>query len=58
MKLESYFDFFADDDIRIKGLRVGIESVLYERIYRGQTAGQTAGRFPTLKLEQVYATIL
>ena len=58
MKLENYFDFFADDDIRIKGSRVGIESVLYEYIYRGQTAEQIAVRFPSLKLEQIYATIL
>ena len=58
MKLESYFDFLSDDDIRIKKTRIGIESVLYEYIYRGQTAEQIAERFPTLKLEQVYATIL
>ena len=58
MKLESYFDFLSDEDIRIKKTRIGIESVLYEYIYRGQTAEQIAERFPTLKLEQVYATIL
>ena len=58
MKLESYFDFLAPDDIRIKGSRVGIESVLYEYIYRGQTAEQIGERFPTLKLAQIYATIL
>ncbi len=58
MKLEDFFDFLATDDIRIKDSRVGIESVLYEYIYRGQTAEQIAERFPTLKLEQIYATIL
>lgn len=58
MKVEDYFDFLADDDIRIKKTRIGIESVLYEYIYRGQTAEQIAGRFPSLKLEQIYATIL
>ena len=58
MKLESYFDFLADDDIRIKGSRVGIESVLYEYIYRNKSAEEIAGRFPTLELEQIYATIL
>ncbi len=58
MKLESDFDLFADDDIRIKKTRIGIESVLYEYIYREQTAEQIAGRFPSLKLEQIYATIL
>lgn len=58
MKLESYFDFLTPDDIRIKNTRIGIESVLYEYIYRNKTAEQIAERFPTLNLEQTYATIL
>ena len=32
MNIEEYFDHLAPDDIRIKGTRVGIESVLYEFI--------------------------
>jgi uncharacterized protein (DUF433 family) len=58
MQLEDYFDFLGTDDIRIKGHRVGIESVLYEYIYREQTPEAIAQRFPTLTLEQIYATIL
>jgi uncharacterized protein (DUF433 family) len=58
MTLESYFQVLAPDDIRIKGTRVGIETVLYEYIHRGQSAEQIAERFDTLTLEQVYATIL
>src|SRR6266700_6607218 len=58
MQLEDFFDFLAEDDIRIKGSRIGIESVLYEYIYREKTAEEMAERFPTLKLEQIYATIL
>jgi uncharacterized protein (DUF433 family) len=58
MQVEDYFDFIAPDDIRIKGSRIGIESVLYEYIHREQTAEAIAARFPTLTLEQVYATIL
>jgi uncharacterized protein (DUF433 family) len=58
MQLEDYFDFLAPDDIRIKGSRIGIESVLYEYIHRGQSPEAIATRFPTLTLEQVYATIL
>lgn len=58
MNLESYFDFFSPDDIRLKGTRVGIESVLYEFLHREQTAEAIADRFPTLELEQVYAAIL
>jgi uncharacterized protein (DUF433 family) len=58
MQLEDYFDFLAPDDIRIKGSRIGIESVLYEYIHREQSHEAIATRFPTVTLEQVYATIL
>lgn len=58
MRLEDYFDFLALDDIRIKGSRVGIESVLYEYIYREQAPEAILQRFPTLTLEEIYATIL
>ncbi len=58
MKLESYLDFLADDDIRIKGSRIGIESVLYEYIHRNKSAEEIAGHFPSLTSEQIYATIL
>ncbi len=58
MHLEEYFEFLAPDDIRIKGHRLGIESVLYEYIHRGRTPEQIAADFDTLSLEEVYATIL
>jgi uncharacterized protein (DUF433 family) len=58
MQLEDHFDFLAPDDIRIKGTRIGIESVLYEYIHHAQTPEQIAQRFSTVTLEQVYATIL
>ena len=58
MQLEDYFDFQAPNDIRIKGHRIGIESVLYEYIHRKQTPEEIAVRFDTLSLEEIYATIL
>jgi uncharacterized protein (DUF433 family) len=58
VELESYFDFLAPDDVRIRGTRIGIESILYEYIHRGQTPEAIAARFYTLSLEQIYATIL
>ena len=58
MQLEDYFDFLRPDDIRIKGHRIGIESVLYEYIHRKQTPEEIAVRFDTLTLEEIYATIL
>ena len=39
MQIEDYFNFLAEDDIRIKGTRIGIESVLDAHIplaYRTQ----------------------
>lgn len=58
MQLEDYFDFQRPDDIRLKGTRVGIETILYEHIHRAQTPEEIADRYRTLTLEQVYATIL
>lgn len=58
MDLDAYFEFLAPDDIRVKGTRIGIESILYEYIHRGQSPESIAERFHTLSLEQVYTTIL
>lgn len=58
MQLESYFDILEPDDIRIRGTRIGIESVLYEHIHRSRTPEEIVERFPTLSREQVYAAIL
>ena len=58
MQLEDYFNFFASDDIRIKGSRIGIETILYEYIYRSRTPEEIAQTYTSLSLEQVYATIL
>ena len=51
MELEAYFDFLAPDDIRIKGTRVGIESVLYEYIHRDRTPEVIQAHYPTLTLD-------
>lgn len=57
MRLEDYFDFLADDDIRVKGTRIGIETILYEHLHGSQRPEAIAARFPSLSLEQVYAAI-
>ena len=58
MQLEDYFDVLAPNDIRIKGHRIGIESILYEYIHRAQAPEEIAEGFPSLTLEQIYATVL
>lgn len=58
MQLEDHFDFLASDDIRFRTSRIGIESVLYEYIHRGQGPQAIQERFPSLTLAQVHAAIL
>jgi uncharacterized protein (DUF433 family) len=58
MQLEDYFDFQHPSDIRIKGTRVGIETILYDFIHRARTPEEITQTYPSLTLEQVYATIL
>jgi uncharacterized protein (DUF433 family) len=57
MQLEDYFDFLAPNDIRLKGTRVGIETVLYDFVYRSRSPEDIAAHYPSLTAEQVYATI-
>lgn len=56
MQLEDYFDFLGAEDIRIRGTRVGIESVLLAYL-RGASPEEIRERFPSVTLEQVRATI-
>src|SRR5262249_53665324 len=58
MRLQDYFDFLAPDDIRIKGHRIGIETVLDGYLHHGMSAEQIQETYPSLTLEEVYATIL
>ncbi len=58
MDIENYFERPVPGDIRLKGTRIGIESVLYEYIYREQTPESILKSLPTLSLEQIYAVIL
>ncbi|MBE9011278.1 DUF433 domain-containing protein [Pseudanabaenaceae cyanobacterium LEGE 13415] len=58
MQLENYFNFLAPNDIRIQGTRIGIETILYEYIYKSRTAEEIQQIYSSLTIEQVYATIL
>ena len=57
--LENNFTFLAENDIRVKGTRVGIETILYEYIHNSKLPEVIADRYYySLTVEQVYATIL
>lgn len=57
MQLEEYFEVLAPNDIRVKGTRVGIETILHDFIYRSCSPEEIVAHYPSLTLEQVYATI-
>ena len=58
LNLEDFFDFTDQPPaIRLKGHRIGIEHVL-ELYKEGQRAEEIAATFPSLRLEEVYASIL
>jgi uncharacterized protein (DUF433 family) len=57
MQLEEYFDFLASNDIRVKGTRIGIETILLDYLDLGLSAEEIALRYRTLTPEQVYATL-
>jgi uncharacterized protein (DUF433 family) len=56
MQLEDYFDFLSPTDIRLKGHRVGIDTVLSYYL-EGYTPEEIAANLPTLSLEEIHATI-
>ncbi|ELR97803.1 DUF433 domain-containing protein [Gloeocapsa sp. PCC 73106] len=58
MLLEDYFNFLAPDDIRLKGTRIGIETILFDYLFRARTPEEIAKIYSSLTLEQIYATIL
>ncbi len=58
MQLEDYFDFLAPYDIRIRGHRIGIETVLDQYLRRGRRPEEIAASYPSLSLDEVCATIL
>lgn len=57
-QIKEYFNFLAPDDIRLKDSRIGIETILYEYLDCGRSPEEIAQIYPSISLEQVYATIL
>ena len=54
MQLETYSDFLDPKDIRIKGTRIGIETILTDYLELGLFAEQIAARYSTVTLELRY----
>lgn len=56
MQLEDYFEFFAEDNICIKGHRIGLDDVI-EYYLQGYSAEEILTELPTLNLEKIYAAL-
>jgi uncharacterized protein (DUF433 family) len=56
MERNNFFTRHDEDDIRVKGTRIGIETVL-EDYLEGASPEEIAARYRSLSLEQVYASI-
>src|SRR5688500_14999736 len=57
MDSSSYLEFLAPDDIRVRGTRVGIETILTEYLHDGRTPELIVRRHPGLSLAEVYGTL-
>ncbi len=56
MQLEDYFEFVSDDEIRLRGSRIGIEAILSEYL-NGALPEEVTLNYPPVTLEQVHAAI-
>ena len=58
MQIEEYLDFLSDQDIRLGGTRVGIETILFAYLDDKLAAEEIAAQYPAVTLEQIYGAIL
>ncbi len=56
MQLEDYLEFLDQDDIRIKGHRIGIDDVI-DYYLKGYSPEQILAELPSLNLEKIHASI-
>jgi len=56
VSIEDHFDVLGPDDVRIRGHRIGIETVIFDYL-DGLLPVEIALRYPTLSLEEIGATI-
>ena len=54
---ERHLVFLGPDDIRIRGTRIGIETVLYDYLYQHDSPSVIVDRYPSLSLADVQNVI-
>ena len=57
MDYSNYLDFLAPGDIRVRGTRIGIETILTEYLHKGRTPEAIVERHPGLSHAEVEATL-
>jgi len=56
MTFDDIFDFISENEIRLKGHRLGIEDILFYFV-DGYSPEEIQAQLPTLSLKEIYATI-
>ncbi len=56
MRFQEHLDFVSDDEIRLRGTRIGIETIVTEYL-DGRLPEEIAQDYPSLSMEQVRAAI-
>jgi uncharacterized protein (DUF433 family) len=56
LPVDEYLDFMSDDDIRVRGHRIGLEHIV-QRYHDGYSPEQIAQDFPGLELKAIYMII-
>jgi uncharacterized protein (DUF433 family) len=58
MNVDDYLDNQDPDGTRLKGHRIWLNDLLYEVVFNYRTVEELAGRFPTLRMDEIYACLL
>ena len=58
MNVDDYLDTEDPDGTRLKGHRIWLNDILYEVVFNYRTVEELAARFPTLKIDELYASLL
>lgn len=56
--LDDYLDFNDLDGIRLNGHRIWLHDLLYEVVFNYRTVEELTVRFPSLRLDEIYACLL
>jgi uncharacterized protein (DUF433 family) len=58
MNVDDYLDTQDPDGTRLKGHRIWLNDIVYEVVFNYRTVEELSARFPTLRMDEIYACLL